>query len=60
MGIMDILYDDKYHLYIDFYEGNGDFKLVAFKRQNQDTRDIFFDFKAYGIENIVLIFARYF
>lgn len=51
---MDIMYDDKYHLYLGYYEDNCDYESIAFKRQTEDIWDIFFDFKGYGIENITL------
>ncbi|MDR7079893.1 hypothetical protein J2Y03_004951 [Neobacillus niacini] len=49
---MDILYDNKYHLHLGFYEDNCDYESIAFKRQSKDIWDIFFDFKGYGIKNI--------
>ncbi|MBM7650997.1 DUF3986 family protein [Neobacillus cucumis] len=49
---MDILYDDKYHLHLGYYEGNCDYESIAFKRQSEDIWDVFFDFKGYGIQNI--------
>jgi hypothetical protein len=49
---MDILYDDKQHLHLGFYEDNCDYESVAFKRQSEDIWDIFFDFKGYRIKNI--------
>jgi Protein of unknown function (DUF3986) len=51
---MDILYDDKYHLHLGYYEDNCDYESIALKRQSQDIWDIFFDFLGYGIENITL------
>ncbi|TWE08005.1 uncharacterized protein DUF3986 [Neobacillus bataviensis] len=41
---MDILYDDKYHLYSGYYENNFNYEAIAFKRQLEDVWDIFFDF----------------
>jgi hypothetical protein len=49
---MDILYDDKYHLHLGYYEDNCDYESIAFKRQSEDVWDIFFDYKGYGIKNI--------
>jgi len=49
---MDILYDDKYHLHLGYYEDNFDYEAIAFKRQLEDVWDVFFDFKGYGIKNI--------
>lgn len=49
---MDILYDDKYHLHLGYYEDNYEYESIAFKRQSEDIWDIFFDFKGYGIQNI--------
>jgi hypothetical protein len=49
---MDILYDNRYHLHLGYYENNCDFESVAFKRQSEDIWDIFFDFKQYGLKNI--------
>jgi hypothetical protein len=49
---MDILYDDKYHLHLGYYEDNCDYESIAFKRQSEDIWDIFFDFKGYGIKSI--------
>ncbi|MGF6949980.1 hypothetical protein QF028_002485 [Neobacillus sp. B4I6] len=49
---MDILYDDKYHLHLGYYEDNRDYESIAFKRHSEDIWDIFFDFKGYGIKNI--------
>ena len=49
---MDILYDDKYHLHLGFYEDNCDYASVAFKRRFEEIWDIFFDFKGYGFKNI--------
>ncbi|MCM3118002.1 DUF3986 family protein [Neobacillus sp. MER 74] len=49
---MDILYDDKYHLHLGYYEDNCDYESIAFKRKYEDIWDIFFDFKGYGLENI--------
>jgi hypothetical protein len=49
---MDILYDDKYHLHLGYYEDNCDFESIAFKRQSEDVWDIFFDYKVYGIKII--------
>lgn len=48
---MDILYDDKYHLHLGYYQDNCDYESIAFKRQSEDIWDIFFDFKGYGIKN---------
>lgn len=41
---MDILYDDKYHLHLGYYEDNCDFESIALLRHYQDILDIFFDF----------------
>ena len=49
---MDILYDDKYHLHLGYYENNCDFESMAFKRQSEDIWDIFFDYKQYGFNDI--------
>lgn len=49
---MYILYDDRYHLHLGYYENNCDFECVAFKRQSVDIWDIFFDFTQYDIEII--------
>ncbi|WP_160723732.1 DUF3986 family protein [Bacillus sp. USDA818B3_A] len=49
---MAILYDDKYHMHLGYYEDNCDYESIAFKRQSEDVRDVFFDFKGYGINNI--------
>ena len=46
---MGILYDDKYHMHLGFYEDNCDYESVALKRQSEDVWDVFFDFKGYGI-----------
>jgi Protein of unknown function (DUF3986) len=48
---MEIVYDDKYHLHIGYYENNLDYESVAYKRLSEDVWDIFFDFKQYGIKN---------
>ena len=48
---MDILYDNRYHLHLGFYEDNCDYESIALKRQFEDIWDIFFDFKGYGINN---------
>lgn len=49
---MAILYDDKYHMHLGYYEDNCDYESVALKRQSEDVWDVFFDFKGYGINDI--------
>ncbi|WP_026567144.1 DUF3986 family protein [Bacillus sp. UNC41MFS5] len=49
---MDILYNEKYHLHLGFYEDNCDYESIAIKRKSEDIWDIFFDFKGYGFKNI--------
>jgi hypothetical protein len=49
---MDVLYDDKYHLHLGYYEDNCDYESIAFKRQSEDIWDIFFDFKEYFLFSI--------
>jgi hypothetical protein len=51
---MDIVYDDRYHLHLGYYEDNCDYESAAFKGQSEDVWDIFFDFKQYGLKNISL------
>jgi Protein of unknown function (DUF3986) len=46
-----LLYDDKYHLHLGYYENNCDYESIAYKRQLEDVWDVFFDFKHYGIKN---------
>ncbi|APH04814.1 DUF3986 family protein [Bacillus weihaiensis] len=48
-----MIYDDKYHLHIGYYEDGFDLEAVAFKRQSQDIWDIFFDFEQYDFNNTV-------
>ncbi|XQY90163.1 DUF3986 family protein [Metabacillus sp. HB246100] len=48
-----MIYDDKYHLHIGYYEDGFDLQAVAFKRQSQDIWDIFFDFEQYDFNNTV-------
>jgi hypothetical protein len=48
---MDILYDDKCHLHLGYYENDCDYESIAYKRQTDDVWDIFFDFKQYGLKN---------
>lgn len=47
-----MLYDDRYHMHLGYYESNYDFESVALKRQSEEVWDIFFDFKQYGFINI--------
>jgi hypothetical protein len=49
---MDLVYDDRYHLHLGYYENNCDYESVAYKRQSEDVWDIYFDFKQYEIEVI--------
>lgn len=49
---MEVLYDDKYHLHLGYYEDKCDYESIALKRQYEDIWDIFFDFKQYGFKNI--------
>jgi hypothetical protein len=45
-----VLYDDRYHLHLGYYENGFDLEAVAFKRQSQEFWDIFFDFEQYGLK----------
>ncbi|MDM5338504.1 DUF3986 family protein [Fictibacillus enclensis] len=48
-----MLYDDRYHMHLGYYENGFDLEAVAFKRQSQEIWDIFFDFEHYGLNNAV-------
>ncbi|MCM3729836.1 DUF3986 family protein [Neobacillus cucumis] len=52
---MDILYDDKYHLHLGYYDDNCDYEAIAFKRQLEDVWDIFFDIIMITVAVIFLI-----
>ncbi|MGD7007952.1 DUF3986 family protein [Metabacillus sp. 84] len=49
-----MLYDDRYHLHVGYYENGEDFEAIAYKRQSQETWDIFFDFEQYGLSKPIL------
>ncbi len=48
-----MLYEDRYHMHLGYYENGFDLEAVAFKRQSQEVWDIFFDFKEYGLKKPV-------
>ncbi|MCM3732731.1 DUF3986 family protein [Fictibacillus nanhaiensis] len=48
---LDLVYEDKYHLHLGYYENNCDYESIAYKRQSEDVWDIFFDFEQYGLKN---------
>ncbi|UQX57117.1 DUF3986 family protein (plasmid) [Cytobacillus pseudoceanisediminis] len=43
-----MLYEDKYHMHLGYYEKGFDLEAVALKRHSQATWDVFFDFRFYG------------
>ncbi|MDQ0229037.1 DUF3986 family protein [Metabacillus malikii] len=45
-----MVYDDRYHLHIGYYENGHDIEAIALKRLNEDIWDIFFDFEFYGFQ----------
>ncbi|MCI2257014.1 DUF3986 family protein [Domibacillus sp. PGB-M46] len=48
-----MLYDDRYHMHLGYYENGFDLEAIAFKRQSQEIWDIFFDFEQYGLKKPV-------
>ncbi|WP_453996185.1 DUF3986 family protein [Bacillus nitroreducens] len=48
-----MLYDDRYHFHVGYYENGYDLEAVAFKRQSQGIWDIYFDIEHYGYKNNV-------
>lgn len=47
-----MLYDERYHLHLGYYENGYDLEAVAFKRRSDDIWDIFFSFEQYGLRPI--------
>lgn len=50
---MKVLYDDRYHMHLGYYEKGFDLEAVALKRQSQATWDVFFDFHFYGLKKTI-------
>ncbi|WP_186580202.1 DUF3986 family protein [Aquibacillus kalidii] len=48
-----MLYDDRYHMHLGYYENGFDLEAIAFKRQAQEIWDIFFDFEQYGMKKTI-------
>ncbi|MBT2655861.1 DUF3986 family protein [Bacillus sp. ISL-18] len=46
---MDVLYDDKVHLHLGYYDEKCDYESIALKRKTEDIWDVFFDFSVFGI-----------
>lgn len=51
---MKVLYDDRYHMHLGYYEKGFDLEAVALKRQSQATWDVFFDFHFYGLKKLFM------
>lgn len=44
-----MLYDERYHLHVGYYDNGFDLEAVALKRQLEEVWDIFFDFEGYRL-----------
>lgn len=45
------IYDTNLHLHIGYYENGLDYEATAYKRNQEDVWDIFFDFETYDISS---------
>lgn len=47
---MNSIYDSKYHLHLGYYEQGYDFEAIAYKKNQTNTWDVFFDFESYNLK----------
>ncbi|MGG1217299.1 DUF3986 family protein [Priestia endophytica] len=45
------IYDSNLHLHIGYYDNGLDYEATAYKRQQGDAWDVFFNFAAYNISS---------
>ncbi|WP_246944935.1 DUF3986 family protein [Bacillus pinisoli] len=48
-----MLYDDRYHLHVGYYENGFDLEAIALKRKSHEVWDFFFDVEQYGLSHLV-------
>ncbi|MDP7981533.1 DUF3986 family protein [Bacillus sp. WLY-B-L8] len=47
---MNSIYDSKYHLHLGYYEQGNDFEAIAYKKNQTNIWDVFFDFEMYNLK----------
>lgn len=50
-----MLYEERYHLHLEYYEDGFDLEAIAFKRETQQIWDIFFDYEQLGLKKPELL-----